>query len=208
MKKHAIAVLGIQHRLKRRGCLFRVPKRIACAGAGTRGVRRCLNKSMRRVASLVVLMRRTGLSGGGCRACVFCCRSASLVVAWRFSLAIMCAVSTAACALAPLASVRDLVNLLTPLTDNETTRLIHRYVGPAIGGNMGRDRPSHREHRRSRDHRRYHGCEEGFPAASSGSREQHVSGLNRRNDKVVLSDRHAKFQSVYAATAVPTSATP
>jgi len=92
---------------------------------------------MRRVASLVVLMRRADLSGGGCRACVFCRRSASLAVAWRFSLAMMFAVSTAACALAPSASARDLVNLLTPLTDNETTRVL-RATRAAIAGKYGR----------------------------------------------------------------------
>jgi hypothetical protein len=142
------------------------------------------------------------------RACVFCRRSASLVVAWRFSLAIMFAVSTAACALAPSASVRDLVNLLTPLTDNETTRLIHRYVGPAIGGNIGVIAQRTENIAAVEIAAGITAAKRGFPAASSGSREQHVSGLNRRNDKLVQSDRHAKFQSVYAATAVPTSATP
>jgi hypothetical protein len=91
---------------------------------------------MRRVSSLVILMQHVALNGGY-RACVLWRRCANLVVAWRFSLAIMFAVSTATCALGRSASVRDLVNVSTPLTDNEATRVL-RAARAAIAGKYGR----------------------------------------------------------------------
>jgi hypothetical protein len=82
------------------------------------------------------LMQRVALNGG-CRGCVWCRRCARLVVAWRFSLTMMFAVSTAACALGRSVLVRDLVNVLTPLTANEATRVL-RAARAAMAGKSGR----------------------------------------------------------------------
>jgi hypothetical protein len=118
----------------RRSC--RISKRMAFTTAGTRGVRRCLNTSMRRVGWFVILIQHVALNGGD-GACRLCRRCARLVVAWPVSLAMMFAVSTAACALGHSASVRDLVNVSTPLTDNEVTRVL-RAARAAIARKSGR----------------------------------------------------------------------
>ena len=106
---------------------------------GTRAIGRCLNKSIDgRVGSLVILMQHVALNGGN-RAYVLYRRCARLVVAWRCSLAIMFAVATAACALGRSASVRDLVNVSTPLTDNEVIlTLFSVQPRAAIAGKYGR----------------------------------------------------------------------
>ena len=91
---------------------------------------------MRRVGSLVMLMQHVALNFGY-QPCVLCRRFANPVVAWRFSLAIVFAVSTAACALGRSASVPDLVNVSRPLTDNEATRVL-RAARAAIAGKSGR----------------------------------------------------------------------
>jgi hypothetical protein len=58
----------------------------------------------------------------GCRACVLCRRGASLVVARAFFAGVVFAVLTAACARGR--PVFDLVNVSTPLADDDATGVL------------------------------------------------------------------------------------